>query len=231
MPMTYARHLPSGAVFATAVFALAFFIGCEPASEDVQTPWKNNEANSSSTSNSSASNSSAANSSASNSSTTTTTNNNSSPTPNTEPGGAAEVVLRRGQRRRGEEDIRLNRRASLFTCGTLIQLDRPQSLLMGSQQLRHERLRLSVREEVRRIVGWWQVRLDQLKQNDTRFEKRSAGIPWLEPFRSPQPMRRRFRHRQRRSQKAHQRHCGQVGALTLPAYSPLPVPPRVPRHA
>ncbi len=92
MHMINVRHLPSGTVFATAVFAVAFFIGCEPASEDVQTPWKNSEANSSSTSNSSTSNSSASNSSTSNSSATTPSSNNSSPTPNTESGDAADAA-------------------------------------------------------------------------------------------------------------------------------------------
>ena len=97
MPMTYARHLPSGALFATAIFTLAFLIGCEKADEDVQTPWKNSDSNSSSTSNSSTtkpatsnsstSGSSSSNSSSSNSSTTTTSNNNTSTsTPSAETG-------------------------------------------------------------------------------------------------------------------------------------------------
>ncbi len=85
--MTHVHHLPSSVVFATAVLAIgAFFIGCESASEDVQTPWKNSESNSSS-SNSSTSNPSTSNSSTANSSTATTSNSNTSPTtPNAEVG-------------------------------------------------------------------------------------------------------------------------------------------------
>lgn len=71
--MTHMHHLPNSVVFATAVLAIAaLFIGCEAASEDVQTPWKNSESNSSS------SNSSTSNSSTSNSSTATKPSSNSS---------------------------------------------------------------------------------------------------------------------------------------------------------
>lgn len=95
--MTHSDHLPSGAVFATVILAIAaFFIGCESASEDVQTPWKNSNSNSSasnsSTSNSSTSNSSTANSSTANSSTATKPNNNSTTSTSNAEAGSPDAV-------------------------------------------------------------------------------------------------------------------------------------------
>ncbi len=77
MPTSHARHLPSGVFFSTAFLAIAFLIGCEQASEDVQTPWSNSNSNSSS-SNSSSSNSSSSNSSSSGSSSNSSSGSSSS---------------------------------------------------------------------------------------------------------------------------------------------------------